>query len=149
MNHADLDMTLTLGEAITRMRAVEDPTGDLTNRMVAGIPVFDMHDATHILFGCDTSLEGEIAAHIWMLFGTTVDVREMHRAVAKAEHRKVLGGLGHFKVLRTWAGMVPRIVGIIGKAKRMKKRVDFERMEELKKQTIAGILAEHGISRAS
>lgn len=148
MNYTDVDVSRTLGETIARMRAAEDPTGDLTNRMGSSIPVFDMHDATHILFGCDTSLQGEIAAHIWMLFGTTVNVREMHRAVAKDEHKRVLGGLGHVRVLGTWLGMVPQIIGIIGKTRRMTKRVDFNRLDELKTRTIATIWDEHGIARS-
>jgi hypothetical protein len=100
----------------------------------------------HILFGCGTSLEGEIAAHVWMKFGTTAKIREMHRAVAQDEHRNVLAGIGHFKVFRTWLRMLPRIVGIVAQARRMKKPVAYERLADLKEQTIATILAEHGIA---
>jgi hypothetical protein len=147
MNYLNIDVSLTLGEIITRMRAAEDPTGELTNRMGSSIPVFDMHDATHILFGCDTSLEGEIAAHIWMVFGTSVKVGEIRRAVAQVEHRKVLSQFGFSKVVAAWFRMLPQFIGILAQARRMKKRVELDRIDELKKQTIASILDEHGISR--
>ncbi|MDX2269175.1 MAG: hypothetical protein NW208_13785 [Bryobacter sp.] len=142
-----MNKALTLGEAIERLRREEDPDGQTVAAMAGDLAAaFDMHDTVHILFGCDTSIEGEIAAHVWMKFGTTCKISEMHRAVASNEHRRVLAGIGHFKLLRIWSRMVPRILAIIGRACRMKKRVSFEQLPMLKLKTIAAIQAEHGIS---
>jgi ubiquinone biosynthesis protein Coq4 len=85
-----INNSLTLGEAIERLRREEDPDGQTVAAMAGDTAAFDMHDAVHILFGCDTSLEGEIAAHVWMKFGTTAKIGDMHRAVANKEHRRVL-----------------------------------------------------------
>ncbi len=148
MNHTDTDALLTLGEAIARLRGAEDPAGEVTSGMSSNAAsAFDMHDAVHVLFGCGTSLEDEIAAHVWMKFATTAKVSEMHRAVAQDEHRKALSGLGHVKVLSTWLRMLPRIFQIIARARRMKKRIGFEKLAELKEQPITAILDEHGIER--
>ena len=142
-----INNSLTLGEAIERLRREEDPDGQTVAAMAGDIAAaFDMHDAVHILFGCDTSLEGEIAAHVWMKFGTTAKIGDMHRAVANKEHRRVPAGIGHFKLLRLWSRMVPRILAIIARARRMKKRVCFEQLPTLKVKTIASIHAEHSIS---
>jgi hypothetical protein len=35
------------------------------------------HDITHVLFGCDTSLQGEILLKPWILFGTTINRAEL------------------------------------------------------------------------
>jgi hypothetical protein len=148
MIHLENELSLTLAEAISRMRSAEDPMGKVTNAMSENTAAaFDMHDAVHILFDCGTSLEGEIAAHVWMKFGTTAKIADMHRAVAQREHKNVLKDIGHFKLLRTWLGMLPRLFGILGRARRMKKKVAFERLEELKRQTLAAIIDEHGIAR--
>lgn len=141
-----MDSSLTLGEAIQKLRREEDPAGQVANAMSGETAAaFDMHDAVHILFGCDTSLEGEIAAHVWMKYGTTARVSDMHRAVANQEHRKVLAGLGHMTLVRTWARMSPRIVGIVLRTRGMSGRLPFERLSQLKQQTLASIRREYGI----
>ena len=138
---------LTLGEAIARLRRDEGPNGTVTSGMEAGsAEAFAMHDAVHVLFGCGTSLEDEIAAHVWMLCATTARVGEMHRAVANRQHRSVMTGLGHGRVAATWVRMLPRIFGIIAQARRMKKRVEVERLDELKLLSVDAIRREHGIA---
>lgn len=138
--------TLTLGEAIHALRAAEAETNDMTEVMSrAAEAAFEQHDAVHVLFGCGTSLADEIAAHVWMLLGTTARVSEMHRAVAGAEHRSVLRGIGHGTLLRTWLGSLPRLLRIAVRAGRMTRRVAFEDLATLKTQTVAAIRASHGI----
>ncbi len=142
----DSDDLLTLGEAISRMRAAEDPTGEVTAGMSAQTAAaFDMHDAVHILFDCGTSIREEIAAHAWMKFGTTVQLREMHRALAQQEHRKVLSGVGHLKLVGIWLTMLPRIASIYLRTRNMQKPIVYERLEALKSQRIKEIRSEHGI----
>ena len=38
---------------------------------------FRDHDLTHVIFGCDTSLNGEILLNPWVLFGTTITRSEL------------------------------------------------------------------------
>jgi hypothetical protein len=136
--------TSTLGEAIQTLRTAQ-AEGDLTDRLSELEQAFDRHDAIHILFDCGNSIQDEIAVHIWMIFATTVDINEMHRAVAKREHRHVLAGIGHFKLLGTWLISLPRIISIIFKSLRMKKRLAVEELSQLKQQSIDDIRREHGI----
>jgi hypothetical protein len=136
--------TSTLGEAIQTLRTAQ-AAGDLTDQFSELEQAFDRHDAIHILFDCGNSIQDEIAVHIWMIFATTVDINEMHRAVAKREHRNVLSGIGHFKLLGTWLVSLPRIISIIFKSLRMKKRLAVEELSKLKQQSIDDIRREHGI----
>lgn len=137
--------TMTLGEAISNLRAFEGQN-DMTETMSSEIEEsFEQHDAVHVLFGCGTSIQDEIAAHIYMLFGTTAKVGEMHKAVAAKEHRSVLSGIGHFKLTGIWIGCVPRIARIILNCLRMKKKVAFEEIASLKNQSLSDIRREHGI----
>jgi hypothetical protein len=140
----------TLADAIEQLRRLEDPNGETTAAMSRDTAAaFDMHDAVHVLFRCGTSLEDEIAAHVWMKFATTANIRDMHRAVANQEHRKVLAGLGHGTVARTWLRMLPRILTIIARSRRMTRPIAFDQLEQLKQRSVAQIRAEHGIPGAA
>jgi hypothetical protein len=137
--------SITLGEAIQIMRAAAEE-GDLTDRFSVEVEqAFEQHDAIHILFNCGTSIQDEIDVHVWMLFATTANISEMHRAVANQEHRKVLSGIGHLKLLGTWFVSLPRIISIIFKSLRMKRRLAVEELSKLKQQSIFDIRREHGI----
>jgi hypothetical protein len=115
--------SMPLGEAIQKMRAAE-AKGDLTNKFSLEVEqAFEQHDAIHILFNCGTSIQDEIDVHVWLIFAITAKISEMHRAVANQEHRKVLSGIGHLKLLGTWFVSLPRIISIIFKSLRMKKRL--------------------------
>lgn len=70
--------------------------------------IFIDHDLTHVIFGCDTSLTGEILLKPWILFGTTINMAELKTYAAdpevqrlNAEGRELLGGraLGIVKAL--------------------------------------------------
>jgi hypothetical protein len=139
------DRSITLGEAMQKMRRFE-AEGDLANQISADIaPALEQHDAIHILFDLGTSIQDEIAAHVWMLLATTAKISEMHGAVASDEHRHVLSDLGHLKLIGIWLTSLPRIVGIIFKSLRMKKRVAIEELSKLKEKSVLEIRQEHSI----
>lgn len=136
---------ITLGEAIQKLRASESES-NMTNKMSAQImQAIEQHDAVHVLFNCSTSIQDEIAAHIWMIFATTAKISEMHRAVANQEHRNVLSNIGHLKLMSIWFTSLPRLIGIISKSLRMKKRLAVEELSQLKEKSIIEIRREHGI----
>jgi hypothetical protein len=142
--HFNLEASTTLGEAIQSLRA--SVKNDMTPKMSAEIAqAFEQHDAVHVLFNCGTSIQDEIAAHIWMFFATTAHIGEMHRAVANQEHRNVLSGIGHLRLIGIWFISLPRIIGIIFKSQRMKKRLAVKELSKLKQQSIIEIRREHGI----
>jgi hypothetical protein len=136
---------ISLGEALQKMRdsGVEDNLADVMSGETA--LALEQHDAIHILFNCGTSTQDEIAVHIWMLFATTANLGEMHRAVASQEHRTVLSGIGHFKLLGIWLKSLPRIIGIIDKSRRMHKKLAVEELSKLKEKSILEIRQEYGI----
>ncbi len=137
---------ITLERAIADLRAEEDPEGGMTEAISAtSARAFDMHDAVHLIFNCDTSLRGEIAAHAWMAFATTAPLTEMHGAVANDEHRNTLTGIGHGKLAITWFTMLPRLFAIFWKSRRILTKIDYERLETLMPRSFADIRAEHGI----
>jgi hypothetical protein len=143
--HFGSGTSITLGEAIQKLRASESE-GDLTSRFAVEVEqAFEQHDAVHVLFDCGTSIQDEIAVHIWMIFATTANISEMHRAVASQEHRNVLDGIEHFKLIGIWLTCLPRILGIIFHSLGMKKRLSVEDLPQLKEKSIFEIRQEYGI----
>lgn len=142
----DPTSTMTLREAIQELRTLEEQKGDISAKLTTEMmQVFEHHDAVHVLFGCGTTITDEIAAHIWMVFGTTAKLGEMHRAVANREHRNVLEGIGHLRLISIWVGCLPRILVIITKCLRMKRRLALEDFATLKEQRLSDIRREYGI----
>jgi hypothetical protein len=138
---------LTLSEAIDLLRKTDDPDAQLTDSMNSvSARAFEQHDAVHVIFGLGTSIQDEIAAHVWMALGTTAKISEMHKAVANAEHRKVLSGIGHLKLIGTWLSTLPRIITIVAATMRMKKKIAFEELARLKSMRLAEIRVEYGLS---
>ena len=70
--------------------------------------IFIDHDLTHVIFGCDTSLIGEIMLKPWIVFGCNISMAELkayadNPGVQKLnkEGEALLGGksLGTFKIV--------------------------------------------------
>jgi hypothetical protein len=137
--------SMTLGEAIQALRASEserDFSGTVPENVAK---VLEQHDAIHVLFNCGTSMQDEIAAHVWMLFATTANIREMHRAVASQEHRSVLSKIGHLQLLSVWLKSLPRICQIIFQSLQMNQRLAVEDLAQLREKPIFEIRQSHGI----
>jgi hypothetical protein len=138
------DPSITLGEALQKMRG--SPESNLANVVSMDIAqALEQHDAVHIVFNCGTSIQDEIAVHVWMMLATTADLSEMHRAVASQEHRSVLSGIGHLKLIGIWWMSLPRITGIILRSLRLKQRLAMEELDRLKEESILEIRQAHGI----
>jgi hypothetical protein len=138
------DPSMTLGEAIEKMRAAEPE--DFANQTAIEIAqLLEQHDAVHILFDLSTSIQDEIAAHLWMALATTANMSQMHHAVASQEHRSVLSGIGHLRLMGIWISNLPRIIGIVFKSLRMNRKVPMEDISQLKHRYISEIRQAYGI----
>ncbi|MDG2046761.1 MAG: hypothetical protein P8J79_06045 [Halioglobus sp.] len=66
--------TLTLREGLQELYLNNPEVAATSNHKGK---TFQDHDLTHVIFGCDTSISGEIALKPWILFGTTISLREL------------------------------------------------------------------------
>jgi hypothetical protein len=138
------DLSMTLGEAMHNMRAAQPE--DLVSKTSADIlQALEHHDAVHILFDLGTSIQDEIAAHVWMMVATTANIGAMHRAITSQEHRSVLSGVGYLKLISIWFSSLPRIISILFKSLQMKRKISVEELSRLKEQSVLEIRREHGI----
>ncbi len=135
--------TSTLGEAIFELRRAEgvDDMADLSDLATTMEP----HAAVHVLFGCSTSLLGEVQAHLWMLMGTTTPLAEMHRAASSRDHSAVLKEIGLLNLLATWARALPTVASIFLRSRQMTRRWDATDLERCFDRPLVELRAEYGI----
>ncbi|MGK7872911.1 MAG: hypothetical protein AB4426_06230 [Xenococcaceae cyanobacterium] len=137
---------MTLREGIKELRVAEGSEGDASQTLSEDFtPALDPHDAVHVLFGCETNLRGEIAAHIWMLFGTTITFREMHQTAKHQEHKSTLKEIGHSKLVHHWLGSLALAVKIIFRSIHMRKRWPIENLSADIDRKLNDIRREYGI----
>ena len=123
LHYLDPSASMSLREGIAELRAAEGADGDAVENVAPElIPDLDVHDAIHVLFACPTNLTGEISAHIWTLFGTTMRMKDMHRVNMHQDHRKVLTEIGHRRLIRTWFMNIPHIVATLFRSFRMSSK---------------------------
>lgn len=140
------DCRLTLREAIQELRQAEAPGDDAAANVAPELSDdLDAHDAIHALFGCPTSLHGEVTAHVWTVFGTTAKLGDLHRVTSHADHRRVLAEIGHLRLLKRWFFSLPAIVGTVARAHRMTKRWPVEQLPSFLDRPLDDIRREYGI----
>lgn len=123
LRYLDPTTTMTLGDGIRELRAAEGADGDAVENVAPDlVPDIDLHDAIHVLFACPTNLAGEISAHIWAVFGTTMRMREMHRVNMHQDHRQVLADIGHARLLKTWFKNIPHLIATFYRSLRMTRK---------------------------
>ncbi len=123
LRYLDQHSSMTLREGIIELREAEGADGDAVENVAPElVPDLHMHDAIHVLFGCPTNLSGEISAHLWTLFGTTLRLRDMHRVNMHRDHRQVLARIGYVKLIRMWFKNIPTMIATILRSFRMSQK---------------------------
>ncbi|MCG8423063.1 MAG: hypothetical protein MJE77_34605 [Proteobacteria bacterium] len=124
MNHLkylDPVSTQTLRQGIAELRAAEGADHDAAENVAPElVEDIGVHDAVHVLFACPTNLAGEILAHVWGIFGTTMPLSDVRRVNRHEDHRSVLADIGHGRLVGTWIASIPQITVTIYRAVRMR-----------------------------
>ena len=145
MSFFEVQATMLLGEAINAIRNRAEES-NLTDAMsITSAKAFAMHDAVHLIFGCDDTVVGEISVHAWMAFATTAPLAEMHKAVASRAHQSALDGIGHAQLLGTWIKLVPRLLTIIWRSLRMTEKLPYDNLDALALMTIIDIRRHYNV----
>jgi len=80
------DCRLTLREGLDELYAHAPAVAEVSERKGKS---FRDHDLTHVIFGCDTTLVGEMLLNPWILFGTTITRKELRDYAADAEVKRL------------------------------------------------------------
>lgn len=138
--------TLTLRRGIEELRLAEGADGDASQNVSPELlEDIDVHDVIHVLFGCPTDLDGEIAAHAWTMFGTTVSIKDMRRVNVHRDHRAVLAEIGHWRLMKRWLRSLPIVVSVAHRALRMRRRWPADEFASFLDESLCDIRGEFGI----
>ncbi len=74
MDFLNQDCTKTLQEGLEELYVHRPDVAEVSS---AKGKSFHDHDVTHVIFGCDTSIRGEIDLKPWILFGTDISYQEI------------------------------------------------------------------------
>jgi len=137
----------TLLQGIEELRVAEGADSDAAENVSEDLlGAIEIHDVIHVLFGCPTNLSGEISAHVWTIFGTTMTIREMHSVNRHADHKAVLKEIGHTKLIRRWLKALPSIVDTFSRSRKMFKQWPAEEYEAYLDRPLDEIRSEFNIS---
>lgn len=146
------DSQQTLREAIEEYHHYLTNIGRkiLTDSPDAAISVWLYHDATHVLFGHDTSLEGEATLDFWVFFGSDFSWKTLRDyqqiPEIKALSRAVVGQLGILFIPRVYWRNRKALWQVIKNTRKMHKKWPFERPGKFLDRTLADLRQEFGIT---
>ena len=107
------------------------------------------HDASHVIFGLDTSLEEESFLDSWLIFGCSYKLRYLLSYTKLPELKGLTKYLakeiGYRKFVSLYIKIIPTHFKIFKKIKKMKKRWPFTPPEFYMERKISDLRKEYGI----
>ena len=108
------------------------------------------HDASHVIFGLDTSLEEEALLDTWLLVGCSYKFSYLYSYTKLPEikelQKKLLKEVGLIKFLKIYKNVIPTKLKItFNNIRKMKKKWPFKHPEEFLDRKICNLREEFGI----
>lgn len=152
LKYQNQDSEQTLREAIAEYHQYLTDIGRqiLTDRTEDADTIWLYHDATHAIFGQDTTIEDEAALDFWVFFGTTFSWRllKQYQQIPEIKDlsRAILSELGiMFIPLLYWRNK--RVLWtVIRNTRRMNKKWPFELPATLLDRRLSELREEYGIT---
>ena len=143
------DCKITLAEGLEEYRAYLQANGKKQLVDEPGSTIIRDHDATHVIFGLDTSLEQESMLDTWVFLGTKWKLKELLAYNKLPELKQLYKDLwhdpGYFKLYMGVIKLVPIKLKIRKRAKQMNKKWPFVSPDPLMNQRVCDSLEEFGI----
>ena len=150
LRYQEQDCDLTLQEGIAEYQAYLEAIGRKVMVDVAGSRLILEHDATHVIFGMDTSLEQEAGLDTWLIFGCQYQWRYLRGYAQlpqiKALYKALTIDGGWFFVIKLYWKCLRLKWRIIRRTRRMTHKWPFQFPEEWLDQSVVTLRARHGIS---
>lgn len=103
------------------------------------------HDVAHVVFGCDTSLMGEVVLVRWSFFGVTGSIRPYLTGFRRPETRGLfLDAFARFRLSMLWPLVKFATIAFV-RSLRMRRRWPFEEYGEYLDQPLDEIRERFGI----
>ena len=143
------DCDITLAEGLEEYRAYLRTNGKKQLIDEPGSTIIRDHDATHVMFGLDTSLEQESMLDSWVFLGTKWKLKELLAYNKLPELKQLYKDFwhdpGYFKLIMAAIKLLPIKLKIRKRAKQMKKKWPFVSPDSLMNQRVCDLREEFGI----
>ena len=143
------DCDITLAEGLEEYRAYLQANGKKQLVDAPGSTVIRDHDATHVIFGLDTSIEQESMLDSWVFLGTKWRLKELLAYNKLPEIKQLYKDFwhdpGYFKLFLTTIRLLPIKLKIRKRAKQMNKKWPFVSPDSLMDQKVCDLREEFGI----
>ena len=143
------DCDITLAEGLEEYRAYLQANGKKQLVDAPGSTVIRDHDATHVMFGLDTSIEQESMLDSWVFLGTKWKLKELLAYNKLPEIKQLYKDFwhdpGYFKLFLTTIRLLPIKLKIRKRAKQMNKKWPFVSPDSLMDQKVCDLREEFGI----
>ena len=140
---------ITLAEGLEEYRAYLRANGKKQLIDKPGSTIIRDHDATHVIFGLDTSIEQESMLVSWVFLGTKWKLKELLAYNKLPELKQLYKDFwhdpGYFKLIMTAIKLLPIKLKIRKRAKQMKKKWPFVSPDSLMNQRVCDLREEFGI----
>ena len=140
---------ITLAEGLEEYRAYLQANGKKQLIDSPGSTIIRDHDATHVIFGLDTSIEQESMLDSWVITGTSWKLKEL-MAYNKLPELKQLykdfwNDPGYLKLVLTAIKLIPIKFKIWKRTRQMSKKWPFVSPDSLMNQRVCDLRDEFGI----
>ena len=140
---------ITLAEGLEEYRAYLQANGKKQLVDAPGSTVIRDHDATHVMFGLDTSIEQESMLDSWVFLGTKWKLKELLAYNKLPEIKQLYKDFwhdpGYFKLFLTTIRLLPIKLKIRKRAKQMNKKWPCVSPDSLMDQKVCDLREEFGI----
>jgi hypothetical protein len=150
LRYQEQDCDFTLREGIAEYHAYLEAIGRKAMVDYAGSRLILEHDATHVIFGMDTSLEQEAGLDTWLIFGCQYRWRYLRGYAQlpeiKALYKALIKDGGWLLLIKLYWKCLGLKWRIIRRTRRTTHKWPFQFPEAWLDQSVASLRAQHGIS---
>ncbi|MEM7593914.1 MAG: hypothetical protein AAF383_20815 [Cyanobacteria bacterium P01_A01_bin.83] len=142
--HQDSNQTLQQGleeyyASIPGLTIVEDVEDQEIAKMLT------LHDVTHVIFGCNTTIEGEFLCDTWAMVASNVSFSKYLEYLKDPETQQIFQEIGYLQVI--WMGIksLPKIIKVYLNSRKMTKKWGWEDYREYLNRPLKDIRQEFNI----
>lgn len=144
------DCDLTLAEGVEAYRGYLKFNDKKVLSDQEGFTTVLDHDATHVIFGVDTSFEEEIFLNYWVLFGCTYTWKELFAYSGREEvaefTQDLIKEIGYLTTAKAQVRAMPNLFRILIRTRKMKRKWPFTFPKELLSNKVSELREEYGVS---
>jgi hypothetical protein len=136
---------LTLREALGEYYDSNPQLADPSGMPDGAATLFRQHDAGHVVFGCDTSLAGEVRIDSWTIFASTIGMGGYLEYLKYPQVNQIFEEAGYLRIVIASLRCLPDVAKIALRSWQMSKRWPWQDYELFLDRMLCDIRDEYGV----